>query len=615
VNRRTITLPTAVTGGFLTLEEKDNRMSKPAYINEFSQALLSEFYMQEEDSIEQLFYRAAYNYLPEYKNDLSKRILEYINKGWLMPSSPILSNSPKTRDKPSRHMPISCFLTVAPDHIDGQVEVLQEVAALSVSGGGVGVSIDVRAPSKKAPGAMAFIPNLDAVIGYFRQANSRRGSAALYMDIDHSDVREFIKIRQVGGDEAKAIRNTQQINNAVNITDEFIDAVLNDKEWELKCPATGKVSEVLKARLLWEEILEARALTGEPYCHFIDRSNRARPQSLKDKHLKIKSSNLCSEVTIPTNDERTGVCCLSSLNVEYFDEWKDTTIVEDAIEYLDYILQYFIENADHKHLQKAVFSAKMGRDLGLGTMGFHYYLQRHGIPFETGGFNSAAQMNHKIYSHIKQKALAKSIELGKELGNAPDMEGYEDARRNVNMLAIAPNSNSAIILQTSPSIDPVSANIFTQTTRAGSYTVKNKYFEQLLEKKAAELGFDQQWIDDQWSSIQKNEGSVQHLDYLTDEEKAVFKCSWEIDQHWVIEHAEGRAGYICQAQPVNLFFGSGVDKGYLNSVHLKALKAEKLKTLYYCRMRRSGKIQHEESANKTAKLSDYSSDTCLSCQG
>ena len=590
-------------------------MENPSYINNFSEALLSEFYMRENDSIGKLFERAALNYLPEHKQDLGQRILEYIYKGWLMPSSPILSNSPATHEERLNAMPISCFVLDLPDTVKGQLEANQEIAALSVAGGGLGLVNEIRAVSKKAPGPIPYFKTVDAAIGYYKQAGSRRGSCAIYMDVSHPDIIEFIKIRIPVGDSARKIENRKQVNNAVIITDDFIEAVINDLPWELKCPATGKVHEVVRARMIWEELLETRAISGEAYIYFKDRANRTRPQGLKDKNLEIKSSNLCSEILIPTNEERTAVCCLSSLNVEYFDEWKDTTIVEDAIEYLDYILQYFIDRADKQHLSKAIYSATQCRSLGLGTMGFHYYLQKNNIAFESGGFGSAVQANHKIYKHIKERALAKSIQLGQELGVAPDMEGYEDARRNVDLMAIAPNSNSGVIMQSSPSIDPLARNIFAQTTRAGTYQVKNKYLEAILHDLAVENNYDEEWVGEQWKSIDKHHGSVQHLAYLSEHQKQVFKTAYEIDQHWVVQHADDRAQYICQSQPVNLFFQAGVDKAYFNSVHMKAMKSEFVKTLYYCRMESEVVTADSKSTVDATKLIDWKAEECVACSG
>lgn len=645
----------------------------------------------------------------------------------------------------------NCFIMDLPDEIKGQIEANQEMAALSVSGGGIGMNSEIRAVSKKAPGAIPYLKTVDSAIGYYKQAGSRRGSCAIYMEASHPDIVEFIKIRIPAGDSARKIENRKQVNNAVIVTDAFRDAVLQDLPWELKCPATGEVREILRARHLWETILDTRALTGEPYIFFKDRANDSLPQTLKDKGLEIKSSNLCvapetsiltkqgeipirmlegmnvevwngvewsdvkvvctsenselvrvwlynpatemhaqiectrehkfdvatgwkdemlpaqqlcvghklvpfalpdgeiqqwevkevevtgrmsptfcftepkrnrgvfngiltgqcTEITIPTDRDRTAVCCLSSLNVEYFDEWKSTTIVEDAIEFLDCILQYFIDFADPKYLSKAIYSATMGRDLGLGAMGFHYYLQKNGIPFESGGFGSAVQANHKIFSFIEKKAIEKSIALGNELGHAPDLLGGTELRRNVNLLAIAPNSNSGIILQTSPSIDPLARNSFAQTTRAGTYQVRNKYFQRLLDDK--DLPPDEQ--EAIWKSVDKSHGSVQHLEFLSDEEKSVFKTAYEIDQHWVVQHAEDRAPYLTQAQPVNLFFTAGTDKSYFNSVHLKALKSKTLKTLYYCRMERAQAASHTNAHINAKKITDWSVEECISCSG
>lgn len=310
---------------------------------------------------------------------------------------------------------------------------------------------------------------------------------------------------------------------------------------------------------------------------------------------------------LPTNQERTAVCCLSSLNLEKYDEWKDTTLVADLTRFLDNVLQYFIDNAP-KELSKAVYSAKMERAIGIGAMGWHYYLQKHGIPFETGGFNSAIQHTHMVFSDIKEKAVAESRKLAEERGEAPDMKGT--GLRGSRLLAIAPTSNNSIILGTSPAIEPVSSNAYTHSTRAGTFLVKNKYLEKLLKEKG-----DEQWQNEQWKKIVKDGGSVQSLNCLTDEEKALFKTAFEIDQHWVVEQADHRQQYICQAASTNLFFPAGVDAAYFNSVHLKALKAPHLKTLYYCRMSREVKVEVTKEIDRVA-LADWQDDAeCIGCHG
>lgn len=613
------------------------RGENPAYLNDFSNSLLDGFYLRDGESFDDALARTAEAFCyGDY--ELAQRIYDAAWNGWFMFASPLLSNAPEGHwnefpvsewtsdtnlsqtywvgDRP-RSMPISCFAFLLPDTIVGQMEAMTELAALSVAGGGIGIYSAIRATDDKAPGPIPYFKVIDSSIGYYRQGVSRRGACAVYMDIDHPDIIEHIKFRvPTGGDPARKADNRTQFHNAVNVTDEFISAVINGDMFELRCPHTGDVKETLPARKIWEELLEARALTGEPYICKIDTVNRALPQAQRDRGLRVNSSNLCSEVTLPTNVDRTFVCCLSSLNLETWDEWKESTIVADLTRFLDNVLQWFIENAP-KELKKAVFSAKMERAIGIGTMGWHYYLQKNRIPFESGGFNSAIQQTHIIFRTIKAQAEAESLNLGTLRGEAPDMEGT--GRRNSHLLAIAPNSNNSIITGTSPSIEPVSGNAYTQSTRAGSFLVKNPYLQQTLIQAANRLGIEDNsvdgWLEQQWTSIVKNSGSVQHLEFLTDDEKKLYKTAYEIDQHWVIEQADARQQYICQAQSLNLFFPAGVSREYYNSVHLKALTAPYLKTLYYSRMERSVDVDVVKEIERKA-LTDWSdADDCVACQG
>ncbi len=607
------------------------RSDDPPYVNEFSSKLLNDYYVKDGENISQALARAATAYcFGDY--ELAQRIYDYAYNGWFMFASPVLSNAPKGRwtsnhthyaaefwgegydrnscwvGKTNNAMPISCFLLTAPDTIVGQMDTQKEIAALSISGGGIGLHNQIRAASTKAPGPIPYMKVVDSAIGYYRQSVTRRGACAWYMDVSHPDIMEHIRFRvPSGGDSARKADNRSQFHSAVNLTDEFISAVVEDGDFALKCPHSGEIREWVKARKIWEAILETRALTGEPYIFKTDTEKRSTPKTQLDRGLVVNGSNLCSEVTLPTNDERTAVCCLSSLNLEYYDEWKDTTIVEDLVRFLDNVLQYFIDRAP-ADLKKAVYSAKQERSIGLGVMGWHYYLQKHGIPFEGGGFGSAVQHTNIIFNSIQQKAINESLALGRERGECPDMEGT--GRRNARLLAIAPTSNNSIILGTSPSVEPISSNAYTHSTRAGTFLVKNKYLEEILKG----INDDPKWLEDQWQSIVKNSGSVQHLEYLTDEQKAVYKTAFELDQHWVVEQADQRQKYICQAQSINLFFPAGVDAAYFNSVHLKAIKAEYLKTLYYCRMSREVKVDVVKEIERKA-LVDWSGDECVACQG
>lgn len=597
--------------------------TEPEWVNDFSLKLLEGFYLKEDENVNQALARASTAFCyGDYS--LAQRIYDYAYNGWFMFSSPVLSNAPKGRwvhistskpwnkqfkwegDSP-KAMPISCFALEVPDTIEGQMDANKELSALSVAGGGVGLHNSIRAVTKKSPASIPYMKTVDAIIGYYRQSSTRRGAAAYYQDVSHPDIIEHINFRDPSkGDPARKSDNRTQFHNAVNITDDFIKAVLEDLDWDLKCPHSGVVYETTKARDLWEEILEVRALTGEPYLFKIDTANRFLPQTQKDKGLRVKGSNICIEVTLPTDEERTFVCCLSSANVEYYDEWKDTSMIADLTTFLDNILEYFIEHAEES-LSKAVYSAKQERAIGIGTMGWHYYLQRNKIPFESGGFGSAIQTTHKIYSDIKNKAVEQSLLLGKKRGEAPDMEGT--GRRNSNLLALAPNSNNAIILSTSPSIEPVSSNCYSHATRAGTFQVKNKYLELLLEEKGKNT-------ESVWKQIVKDNGSVRELDFLSDQEKELFKTAFEIDQHWVIEQAEERAKYVCQSQSLNVFFSGGTDRAYFNSVHLKFLKAEHLKSLYYCRMNKETKADTVKEISRKA-LQDWNNEgeECVACSG
>ena len=555
-----------------------------------SQNLLKNYYLLKNETAEEGFKRAAFAYTNN--KQLAKRIYEYACKGWFMFSSPILSNASKTG------MPISCFLSYVPDTIEGLIKHSEELRWMSVMGGGVGGHWDhIRSVSDKAPGPIPFLKTVDSDMVAYRQGKTRKGSYAAYLDVSHPDIIEFLNIRMpTGGDTNRKCFN---INNAINITNEFMNAVISNEEWELIDPADQSIRATLKARDLWQRILEVRFRTGEPYLNFIDEANRHLPQPLKEKGLKIHGSNLCNEIHLPTSNDRSAVCCLSSLNVEYFDDWKDTTIVEDLIEYLDDVLEYFILNAP-KELSKAIYSAKHERSLGLGTMGFHSYLQKNMLPFES---IYAVSANRKIYSHIKEKALKATQRLAKEKGEY--LDGIGNGARNSHLLAIAPNANSAIILNTSPSIEPWKSNAFTYRTRAGSFLQINKHLLQLLNNKLT----NQSEIDLIIKDVILNEGSVKHLECLTDLEKQVFATAFEIDQKWIIEHASTRQEWICQGQSVNLFFPSGTDVNYVNYIHLLAWK-KNLKGLYY--LRTNAGVTAEKISNKVDK---YEYEECISCQG
>jgi len=939
---------------------------QPAYINDFSSSLLDGFYLQEGETLNDAIARAAeaFSFGDE---GLAQRIYEAVHDGWFMFSSPILANAPSgswTREpsredwenhttlqhfdgEKARALPISCYSLAIGDTIDAQLEAMVELAALSVSGGGVGLHNRIRATSPKAPGPIPFEKVLDAEIGYYKQSSTRRGATAYYMDVDHPDIIEHIKFRlPTGGDRKRRSDNITQFHSAVNVTDEFIEAVIGDKDFDLRCPHTGQVHETVKARKIWETLLETRALTGEPYIFKIDTANRALPQAQKDLGLTVKGGNLCvsgdtmllteefgnrridslvgedvhvwngkqwsqvtpfqtsessellivtlsdgreiratpyhkfylqdgykptpieveakdldvgdrlvrnevqpiegtfgydkfwywsgfytgdgtqvrnrnrlyfyndkldlcekfeaefkavptgdrerniakynklqyegdfgftkfavpapdaspseklsflagladsdgtisrngsneslqicsvrkdfllevqsmllelgidssvtmmggpvarslpngkggysdyecqasyrlivsslnlyhlarmgfqthrlsfeirepqrsarpfptvvsidyldeeeatfcvneplehkvvlngiltgncNEITLTTDEERTFVCCLSSLNLLKFDEWKDSTVVADLTRFLDNVIQYFIEMAGEvKGMSKAVYSAMRERALGIGAMGWHHYLQSKGIPFESGGVNSAISHTHVIFKNIKGNATLESQRLAYERGEAPDMEGT--GRRNSHLLAVAPNSNSGIILGVSPSIEPEAGVAYVHKTRAGSHIVKNPHFEKILNAYSD----DAAWRDKQWQQILAENGSIQNLDWCTEEQKNLFRTAYEIDQHWIVEQADARQQHLCQSQSLNLFFPFGVSKEYYNSVHLKAIKAEYVKGLYYSRMRRSQDMSAIHRLEKRT-LKDWSGDTdesaCIACEG
>lgn len=565
--------------------------------------LLKEYYcIDGEDSPQMAFARASRAYC--YGDmKLAQRIYNYVSNKWFMFASPVLSNAPKPNGK-VKALPISCFLSYVPDTLEGLIEHTSELRWLSIKGGGVGGHwSDVRSVSDIAPGPVPFLHTVDADMTAYRQGKTRKGSYAAYMDVSHPDILEFLTIRIPTGDVGRKCLN---IHHAVNVTDEFMTAVEDDEDWNLIDPNDDAIRETHKARRIWEAILETRFRTGEPYVNFIDTANRYLPKPLKKKGLKIHGSNLCNEIHLPTNDDRTAVCCLSSLNLELYDEWKDTDIVKDLITFLDNVLQFFIDNAPD-NISRARYSATQERSLGLGAMGLHSLYQKHKIPFESV---DAKELNIKIFSKIKSDAVEQTKLLGKEKGEAPDMEGT--GKRNAHLLAIAPNANSSMITGCSPSIEPHKANAYTHRTRAGSHLIKNRYLKEELKK----LNLDTPEV---WTSIITNGGSVQHLDFINDSIKEVFKTAIEIDQRVLVEQGGDRQQYLCQGQSLNIFFPAGASKNYLHDVHMKAWKNE-CKGLYYLRTETSHKAENVAEKVKLNKLKDYSDseqleEDCEACQG
>jgi len=577
--------------------DKDKLLSTQA------EKLLKEYYCKEgEESPQMAFARASKAYCYG-DTKLAQRIYNYVSNKWFMFASPVLSNAPKPNEK-VKALPISCFLSYVPDTLEGLIEHTSELRWLSIKGGGVGGHwADIRSVSEIAPGPIPFLHTVDADMTAYRQGKTRKGSYAAYIDVSHPDILEFLTIRIPTGDVGRKCLN---IHHAVNVTDEFMTAVEDDEDWNLIDPNEDTVRETHKARKIWEAILETRFRTGEPYINFIDTANRYLPRTMKKKGLRIHGSNLCNEIHLPTNEERTAVCCLSSLNLELYDEWKDTDIVKDLITFLDNVLQFFIDHAGDE-IKRARYSATQERSLGLGAMGLHSLYQKKRLPFDS---LDAKMLNEEIFKKIKSDAVEQTKLLGKEKGEAPDMEGT--GKRNAHLLAIAPNANSSMITGCSPSIEPHKANAYTHRTRAGSHLIKNRYLKEELKK----LNLDTPEV---WTSIITNGGSVQHLDFINDSIKEVFKTAIEIDQRVLIEQGGDRQNYLCQGQSLNIFFPAGASKRYLHDVHMKAWKHE-CKGLYYLRTETSNKAENVAEKVKLDKLKDYSEqaedeESCEACQG
>jgi len=571
---------------------------------------LQESYMKDDETSPQhrfAFVSKAFGSNKEH----AQRLYEYSSKHWLSYSTPILSFG-----RSKRGMPISCFLNYIEDTAEGLVDNLSETNWLSMLGGGVGIGFGIRSADDKSTGVMPHLKIYDASSLAYRQGRTRRGSYAAYLDISHPDIIPFLEMRKPTGDPNVRCLN---LHHGINITDDFMQLIENcmlDAEasdnWELKDPHTGEVREVVSARHLWQQILEFRMHTGEPYIHFIDTSNRELPKWLKDKNLKVHQSNLCSEIILPTNEERTAVCCLSSLNLETYDDWKnDKLFLKDVAEMLDNVLDYFITNAPDA-ISRAKYSAQRERSIGIGALGFHAYLQRNNIAFE-GVMAKVA--NNRIFKSIRRGLDEANIQLGSERGEAPDAAGT--GRRFSHLMAIAPNASSSIIMgNTSPSIEPYRANAYRQDTLSGSHLNKNKWLDKILKEKIT----DEQAYADAWSSIIANDGSCQHLDILSEAERDIFKTSMEIDQRWVIDLAADRQAYIDQAQSLNLFFRPDAHIKYIHAIHFMAWK-KGLKTLYYCRSEKIGKADKvakkiEREVIKELDMTQIAQgNDCIACEG
>jgi len=586
--------------------------SRDSLFDELGKIRLRESYMKDEERSPQerfAYVSSSFGSNPAH----AQRLYEYSSKHWLSYSTPILSFG-----RSKRGMPISCFLNYIEDTAEGLVDNLSETNWLSMLGGGVGIGFGIRSADDKSTGVMPHLKIYDASSLAYRQGRTRRGSYAAYLDISHPDIITFLEMRKPTGDQNMRALN---LHHGINITDNFMEIVercmqdpQSDDSWQLRDPHSGEIRDTVSAKELWQKILELRMQTGEPYIHFIDESNRQLPTWLKEKGLKVHQSNLCSEIILPTNEERTAVCCLSSLNLEYYDDWKnDPQFLRDVAEMLDNVLQYFIDNAPDA-ISRARYSASAERSIGVGALGWHAYLQKNNLPWESA---LAVSANHKIFKHIRSKLDEANLQLGKERGEAPDAVGT--GKRFSHLMAIAPNASSSILMgNTSPSVEPYRANAYRQDTLSGAHLNKNKYLDRIIKEKCEnDSKLDYQEI---WSSIIANDGSVQHLDFLDDWTKDVFKTSMEIDQRWVVEHAADRQSYIDQAQSINLFFRPNVNIKYLHAVHFQAWK-QKLKTLYYCRSEKIGKADKvskkiEREVIKEIDLKALTEgDTCLACEG
>jgi ribonucleoside-diphosphate reductase alpha chain len=573
---------------------------------------LQESYMRDEETTPQE--RFAYVSKAFATDDEhAQRLYEYSSKHWLSYSTPILSYG-----RSKRGMPISCFLNYIEDTADGLVQNFSETAWLSMLGGGVGIGFGIRSADDKSTGVMPHLKTYDASSLAYRQGKTRRGSYAAYLDISHPDILLFLEMRKPTGDQNM---RTLNLHHGINISDRFMEIVERcmqdpdaDDGWNLCDPHSGAVRETVSAKALWQKILELRMETGEPYIHYIDTSNRNLPEFQKELGLKIHQSNLCSEIILPTNEERTAVCCLSSVNLENYDAWsRDPMFLKDVAEMLDNVLQYFIDNAPDT-VARAKFSAIRERSIGIGALGFHAYLQKKNIAWEGA---VAKGTNMRMFRLIRSKLDEANIQLGEKRGEAPDAKGT--GKRFSHVMAIAPNASSSIIMgNTSPSIEPFRANAYRQDTLSGAHLNKNKYLDQLIMAKCEEN--NKLDYDEIWSSIIANDGSAQHLSFLSDEEKDVFKTSMEIDQRWLIEHAADRQNFIDQAQSLNLFFRPNVNIKYLHAIHYLAWK-QGLKTLYYCRSEKLGKadkvskrIEREviKEIDMQALIDD---ETCIACEG
>ncbi|MEY4858056.1 MAG: hypothetical protein RLZZ235_223 [Pseudomonadota bacterium] len=550
--------------------------SRDALLTDFGKATLDDRYLLPGESYQDLFARVASAYGDDAAH--AQRIYDYISRLWFMPATPVLSNGGTTRG-----LPISCFLNEASDSLDGIVGLWNENVWLAAKGGGIGSYWgNLRGIGEKVgrngktSGVIPFIRVMDSLTLAISQGSLRRGSAACYLPANHPEIEEFLEMRRpTGGDPNRKALN---LHHGVLIPDAFMRAVEADEEWALVSPKDGALMKKVSARSLWIRILTARIETGEPYIIYSDHVNNARPEHQKLAGLEVKTSNLCSEITLPTGidqhgEERTAVCCLSSLNLETWFEWKDEAqFIPDVMRFLDNVLQSFIDTAPDS-MARARYSAMRERSVGLGVMGYHSFLQALNVPFESV---VAKVWNTRMFKHIRAQADTASRLLAEERGPCPDAAEYGFMERFSNKIAIAPTASISIICGgASPGIEPIAANVYNHKTLSGSFIVRNPYLKKVLAKHDRD-------DEDTWTTITVNKGSVQHLDFLTEQEKATFKTAFELDQRWVVEHAADRTPYICQSQSVNLFLPANVHKRDLHQIHFTAWK-KGVKSLYYCR--------------------------------
>lgn len=584
--------------------------SRDALFDELGMIRLRESYMRADEKSPQerlAFVAQAFASNEEH----AQRIYEYASKHWLSFSTPVLSFG-----RTKKGLPVSCFLSYMEDSAEGLVRTLSEVNWLSMLGGGVGIHLAIRSADEKSVGVMPHLKVYDAACLAYRQGTTRRGSYAAFLPVDHPDIIQFIEMRKPTGDQNM---RTLNLHHGINISDAFMrkieESMLDgnaDDSWPLIDPHTGEVVEVASARDIWQRILELRMQTGEPYLVFTDTANRVLPDWLKQQGLKINGSNLCTEIFLPTNADRTAVCCLSSVNLEYFDDWKDDErFIDDVMEFLDNVLQYFIDHAPDS-ISRAKRSAERERSVGLGALGLHAYFQRKGIPFDSA---MAKVNNRRMFAHIHEKCAQADARLCAERGACPDAKAAGVARRFSHWMAVAPNASSSLIVgNTSPSIEPRRANVYRQDTISGAHIVKNRYLVQALE----ELDMN---TDDVWADIIAHDGSIQHIEAIPQEVREVFKTAQELDQRWLIDLAADRQVYIDQGQSLNLFFPADVSIAYLHACHFMAWK-KGLKSLYYCRsdkLRKADRVgvaierrRIEEDINMREVLEDS---TCLACEG